>query len=996
VQLDPLHLAIEAEDLAGGSWAPADLCDTYFSGFGGNFISGQRCLSLPHSRAEGEARTTIQVERPSRYRVWVRYEAPSGFETRFGIRLEQNGEVVFDEAYGDSDALKLWPFGNHDNIEARLISDPWWPWGGGDNIVWQGHDFDAGLDAGSADLVLYGRDNGSLGADRNVDAILLTTVPEIAPVNPWLPYLDEIASTRRMFLRLRNPIGASGKIGVTGQTMLHRNPFLKRPWDLRLPIELEPGQQSDWIALGPDLDTTDETTLRLWIDHDSQERPPSLEADFCATKGTTPIERVAWSGDLRPRSEVLLNIPARYPREGRVTTGEEVLAELTQAIGAASFPGRVPRRLLIYPNRWDEHTMVGMSEQLRADMFELYEHLGFNTLRHLKPEAGPASERPRRVRIRRRIHLDPANLEKERAAGIADEVRMVSLGDEIPLPQLRHYIPNVAWQAEFRLYIESLGLKPKDLLPLEELRGTPEENALRVRMVGPQEAKSHPRLYYHTVRFQGRIFAMEQQRVSSVIRRLYGEDVWIGANFSPHNYFELPTRKWIQVFREGGMTMPWSEDYVWQVPEVSVQVVGYLLDVMRAGAREDDLPICFYSMPHSPNNTDDDLRRSAMTAVGRGAKALNYFCVFPKQFWYENFIDASNVNRYRTIGELNHEIGGCEDYLLDGRPRAARVGIVVPDATDIWENAGPMDYGDCDDCKSILFSEERKALWLALRHLQVPVDIVPSDDVRSGSIDRYAALYLAGDHVARDVARDLGEWVRQGGVLFASGGTGVKDEYGRQSTLLPDLIGCRSLDVERSVRLVRAKMELPRLDPLGRVEVTEGGSFDAVALRQRWQVEDAEVIGRFGNGDAALVTSRHGKGRVVAAAALPGLAYVRSAIPIRPWDRGCGPQSMNHWLPSEFDSAARLIIELPVRLAGVEAPVRCSEALVEPSLIEGESKAAVVLVNFTDAPIPRLEVELALGWTPRRIRSVRGVAIEGRGNRIALPLGVSDVLMIDR
>ncbi|MAE71755.1 MAG: hypothetical protein CME06_14960 [Gemmatimonadetes bacterium] len=993
---EALHFSIEAEKFVGGPWRRADLCETYFSGFGGNFMSGQRCLSLPAEETEGEARATIRVPRSARYRVWAHFEAPTGFETRFGIRIVQDGEVVFDERYGDGDALKLWSFGSRDDIEARLVSDPVWPWGGGDNVVWQGHDYEVGLDAGTAEIILYGRDNGPMAADRNVDAIFLTTRKGIAPENPWLPYLDELATAGRVFVRFRNPEDAPDAINISGQTMLHRNPFLKKPFGLRKATELRPGEQSQWIDLGRDLDTTDETTLRIWVDSNTPEISPKLEAEFCGSRGESPIERVDWTGDQKKRNTVLFNIPPRYPEDGRVTSGEQVLEELVSSVKAVRFRGRMPRRFLIYPNRWDEHTMTAMSSSMRSSMFDLYGHMGFNTLRHLMPEAGEASDPANKVRIRRKIHLNHANVSREREAGIEREVHIVSLGDEIPLPRLHNYLPNAAWQAEFRLYVEGLGLGAKDLLPLEELHGTAEERWQRVRMVGPAEAKQYPRLYYHTIRFQGRIFTMEQGRLSEQVRVHYGDDVLIGANFSPHNYFELPSRKWIEIFREGGMTMPWSEDYLWQVPEVSTQVVGYLGDFMWAGAREAKLPIAFYAMPHTPNNTDEDLRRSAMSAIGHGAKIVNYFCAFPKQFWYENYVDAANVSRYLTMGELNHEIGAAEAYLLDGYPRRASVGIVVPDASDIWENAGTGTYGDCDDCKSILFSEERKALWLALRHLQIPVEIVPSADVRSGAIADYSTLYIAGGHVARDVARGLIDWVREGGVLFASGGTGVRDEYDRPSNLLPDLIGCRSLDVEKSVGLVRAKVELPRLEALGRVRMAEAGSFDAVALRQRWSVKNAEVLGRFENGDPAIVIARHGRGSVVGAAALPGLAYVRSAIPIRPWDRGCRAVSMNHWLPSEFDRAARSVIAMPLQLAGVGSPARCSNPLVEPNLLEGPSRAALVLVNFTDSPIETLSIELDLGWTPSRIRSVRGTAIERRGRTLMLSLGVSDILMIDR
>ena len=54
------------------------------------------------------------------------------------------------------------------------------------------------------------------------------------------------------------------------------------------------------------------------------------------------------------------------------------------------------------------------------------------------------------------------------------------------------------------------------------------------------------------------------------------------------------------------------EDYVWQIPEFSVQVTGYLVSAFRAGAKYRNNPIHMYVMPHSPGNTP----RSSSSNVG--------------------------------------------------------------------------------------------------------------------------------------------------------------------------------------------------------------------------------------------------------------------------------------------------------------------------------------------------------------------------------------------
>ena len=46
------------------------------------------------------------------------------------------------------------------------------------------------------------------------------------------------------------------------------------------------------------------------------------------------------------------------------------------------------------------------------------------------------------------------------------------------------------------------------------------------------------------------------------------------------------TYQWLSLFREGGATLPWSEDWAWQTPIGSQQMVTLLIDVMRSSVTE--------------------------------------------------------------------------------------------------------------------------------------------------------------------------------------------------------------------------------------------------------------------------------------------------------------------------------------------------------------------------------------------------------------------------
>jgi hypothetical protein len=129
---------------------------------------------------------------------------------------------------------------------------------------------------------------------------------------------------------------------------------------------------------------------------------------------------------------------------------------------------------------------------------------------------------------------------------------------------------------------------------------------------------------------------------------------------------------------------------------------------------------------------------------------------------------------------------------------------------------------------------------------------------------------------------------------------------------------------------------------------------------------------------------------------LPGLSYFKPAIPRRPVDRGTTDGSMSHFTPTKFDNIAAALIAASA--ASVERPVLCSEQLVESRLIRSEHGVLIPLVNWSGAPIKRLnvmvsaevptaQVTLASG-KPVRVDSVSGRPV------FTLDLDVADAVIL--
>ena len=69
----------------------------------------------------------------------------------------------------------------------------------------------------------------------------------------------------------------------------------------------------------------------------------------------------------------------------------------------------------------------------------------------------------------------------------------------------------------------------------------------------------------------------------------------LGANWAPgarykdlkgkarvHHYVGW-TFQWINVFRQGALSLPWSEDWIWQTPVGTQQMIALSIDAMRSG-----------------------------------------------------------------------------------------------------------------------------------------------------------------------------------------------------------------------------------------------------------------------------------------------------------------------------------------------------------------------------------------------------------------------------
>ena len=139
-----------------------------------------------------------------------------------------------------------------------------------------------------------------------------------------------------------------------------------------------------------------------------------------------------------------------------------------------------------------------------------------------------------------------------------------------------------------------------------------------------------------------------------------------------------------------------------------------------------------------------------------------------------------SANMFPAIHDVIRDAGAVEQRLYPAMPKPADVAILLSRAADTWDTEDLGGAGHLYGAKYNVNNDERKALWLALRHAQYPVDLITDEDVaeaREQAQARTRLLYIVGSEMLAAAAEPLKQWVRDGGVVYATGGAGLLDEY---------------------------------------------------------------------------------------------------------------------------------------------------------------------------------------------------------------------------
>lgn len=292
----------------------------------------------------------------------------------------------------------------------------------------------------------------------------------------------------------------------------------------------------------------------------------------------------------------------------------------------------------------------------------------------------------------------------------------------------------------------------------------------------------------------------------------------------------------------------------------------------------------------------------------------------------------------------------------------------------------------------------KRALYIALKHRQLVVDVVTEEDLESVAVmSNYEVLYVVDPHVKTAAVRALIAWTYKGGTVISTVHGGMRDEVDAPS----ELASVFGINVTKHVEV--GVINFIKRD-IHAVPILDSASVNWSVFPEAWQkivdqgvieedqkvvgelshcswAEPAQVVATYIDGTASATIQAHGKGSALWLGWHPGLAYFIDAIPNRPADKGNTGANFNHFVPTQFNNAARELLAMPALASStVSVPVVVSEDLIESGVIRADGIGiAIVLVNWSShAELPGLTVTLGFDvpWlTDATLASGRSIVV---------------------
>jgi hypothetical protein len=916
-------------------------------------ISGERLLCADAKDTAASAFRDITVPVAGNYRLWVRYEYPPFMDAPFQVTILQNNTKVAEKLMGAKDNPRL-AFGD---TTFKAQYDPSW---GSEGLVEEVVDV-PGLQAGRARIYLKaipGPYQPGISANRNIDLIYLSSDVE----DSWRAHFRPRVNLYPILEAFRDSMGARYEARLTNKgekpaTFSVSYAYNRIPWgdaEGAVAKDVQPGAASEWIPL-----------KRQDTSHFSM-------ANFTSTAGLLQVEIRPVGGKVEKTytdtGAVRVYLPS-YPGNGEVpVTPQEQIDNVLKLLARTPAPGKKPTVPLTYGG-WIAYQSNDDYGRKYAQLYTAIGMTGFsasgtasldavNNLMQFgwKPTKSLGIMGYRNPPSAANIAAGKAAVEQN---GLREYVQFFDYGDEIHFTEWTGYMLSEAKQMDVykgmndaqiinKMFSEWLaknrpGFKPADYGAADLASLKPDSSA--------KASEDNPRLFVDSTLFYEDSAIAFVAKGNQAVKAALGPEVLCGANYAAHPFYYPTVPMYVKWFRQGAADYGRHSEYFWQVTQAGPMVNGYIAEHFRTGMRFNPQAINRqYTMPHSPGNTTASFLRTAYSHLAHGAKMLDYFGIGMNECFTENHIDHRDHERFREIRDINYSIGLVEDQMLQSQVVPSKVALLLSDSTERWDHAGIAKdkayhevFGAKFRATRLSYHLDRLGLWKALTFQNASPDLIIEEDLNAKLLAGYDVLFVVGDSLPPAAVPAVEQWVRNGGVLVATAGAGRFDPYRAPNKAWEQLFGLNNRTTEEKERFFRVRQELPYLQPLAHAQVG-GVKMPQIAIDEHiTPAADAKVLASFDDGAPALINRALGNGQVFYCAALPGVAYLYTALqpPTVP-DRGV----VTHTVPTNFDPGAAAIVKMALDAAKYRPSLTVNGGLIDTRLIKGPSAYVLPMANY--------------------------------------------------
>jgi hypothetical protein len=925
---------------------------------GGYFASQPNLWSLNLIMADEKdtlaiAEKEIEIPEDGNYNLWVRYESCYGFNSIFRIKILQDKKIVSEKSFGHKDDKKYFPFGKGYTVQKA------WEWHNTD-FVYQG--MNANIRKGKAKIIIIKDKNEKPAAKRIIDFIYITDDLSIVPGNDWNwrgknepPIISRFK--KPLYLKISS-IDGSSAVQIT--TSMYLIGYYKGPKETYYAIKdklIEKPKKGEMLNSG---ETTGWQKIMV-----SSVMPPEInftkkgDGKVIAEIAVGKIENVVKKIELKGSEEsfsVIVGIGKKRYEEGllgkyKVLTLEEILKKQKDILENYKIKGNPAKKLLIevaLRRNLNEQFELALSFGANSAAYwcppEIYGInpilKGFNTDRgaltvqnwHMTKEcySGDFSK------LEERYKKFAEDMEKTLGRKIPYSIKLI---EETGPPEFETLMTYLGLKQQYIDYLNSEGLT------IEDVEKDPDIS------------------FYHKNRFRALIYARLNATATKLIEKYFPEGTKTNSGSIYPSTGSIATLERgddpFLLFKERGVT-EFSSEISWGwggMPDyISPQTQSYEAALARSLCKYHNCPMGSYLISDGNRGyTGDYVELASYPMYTQDFKWLHFYDFgLPSEC---SFIGSPDV--MKGIKRVSYTIGMIEDDLINSKLVPAKIAIGWSSSTDIWDlSIKPDDPNLCGNC---VYPQERQNLYLLLRHIQYPVDILSEEDLIDGYLKNYDVFILIADHLRPEAAEALKKWVGEGKILISVAGGGLLNHYNKPLETLKEVFGIKSAIMRKEAIALRPKLELLHSKPLDTVifENINGKriSFEIFGYRQNFDVKEGKVIARYKNGEIACVENNYGNGKAIIMGFLPGASYVRPAIPLKPYGRG-GIDELSNFIPVDFSKEVAGIFKY--FLSDIKSPVLCSENLVEAILRKKENGYIIPLINYSGRDIKNLKVRLSM------------------------------------